>query len=77
MSICHGKFYLKEMETMLGEWEAKRKKAKPVIYLTGPETDIKSRFRTREVDSVIKNFAGFEPETLQPFLKRLLSRDGS
>ena len=42
------------------------------IYLAGPETKTKQRFRSKEIDEVIKNFGDFEPESLKPFLAKLL-----
>jgi hypothetical protein len=43
------------------------------IYLAGPETDFKARYRTREVDEVIKAFDGSDPgfQRLQLFLDRI------
>lgn len=41
------------------------------IYLAGPETKTKVRFRTREVDVVIKRFDAFAPESLAPLLEKL------
>jgi hypothetical protein len=46
------------------------------IYLGAPETRHKARYRTREVDEVIKAFGGFEPELLSGFLGRLESDQG-
>ena len=41
------------------------------IFLAAPETPQKARYRSREVDDVIKRFDDFEPEALAPFLERL------
>jgi hypothetical protein len=41
------------------------------IYLAGAEDPFKRRYRTREVDAVIKHFAPFSAETLAPFLAKL------
>ncbi len=49
-------------------------RAKPMlanlVYVAGPETPLKQRFRTHEA-LVLKNFGKFSPEALQPFLQTL------
>jgi predicted CoA-binding protein len=45
------------------------------VYVSGPPTGEKARFRTREVPVVIQNFEGFSPDALRPFL-RALRREG-
>lgn len=47
------------------------------IYVCGPETDQKQRFRTHEADPVIKNFAEFSPDALQPLLAPIESLKGA
>jgi len=47
------------------------------VFLAGPETEFKVRYRTREVDDVIKAFDRFGPALLQPFIERLKRSDGS
>ena len=46
------------------------------IFLGAPETPGKARFRSREVDDVIKRFDDFEPSALAPFLERLAGGGG-
>lgn len=46
------------------------------VYVAAPETREKTRYRTREVDEVVKAFAGFQPERLKGFLDRLGGRRG-
>ena len=46
------------------------------VLLAGPETGFKARYRTREVDDVIKAFDRFDPTSLQRFLARLESTGG-
>ena len=46
------------------------------IFLAAPETPGKARYRSREVDDVIKRFDDFEPEALAPFLERLGAAEG-
>ena len=46
------------------------------VYLGAPETKQKARYRTREVDEVIKAFEGFSPELLEGFLRRFASLRG-
>ncbi len=41
------------------------------IYVAGPETREKARFRTRNADEVIKHFDAFSPDMLAPFVQRL------
>ncbi|HWS54585.1 MAG TPA: TIR domain-containing protein [Pyrinomonadaceae bacterium] len=41
------------------------------VYVTGPPSGEKQRFRTREVPVVIQNFDGFSPEALRPFLQAM------
>ena len=43
------------------------------IYVAGPQNPQKAAFRTHEM-VVIKNFAGFSPDDLAPFLKQLEAR---
>jgi hypothetical protein len=45
------------------------------VYVSGPPSAEKQRFRTREVPVVIQNFEGFSPGALRPFLQAL--REGS
>ena len=44
------------------------------VYLAGPSTPQKERYRTREVDIVIKNFEAFAPHSLAPFLNILAQK---
>lgn len=39
------------------------------LYVADPKTKAKARYRTREVDVVIKAFEAFTPELLTPFLE--------
>ncbi len=41
-----------------------------LVYIAGPDTPLKQRFRTHEA-LVVKNFDTFSPDTLQPFLQAL------
>lgn len=41
------------------------------VYVAGPPTSEKQRFRTHEVPVVIQNFHGFTPEALQPFIRAM------
>jgi hypothetical protein len=41
------------------------------IYVAGPSTPQKQRYRTRDVNTVIKNFAEFYPDSLEPFLSMI------
>lgn len=54
-------------------------RSKPIgtkaIYVAGPETPQKQRFRTRQA-TVIKNFAEFSPNTLEPFRVQLTQSQG-
>ncbi len=43
-----------------------------LVYIAGPDSPLKQRFRTHEA-MVIKNFDKFSPETLQPFLQKLVA----
>jgi hypothetical protein len=44
------------------------------IYVADPEDRQKARFRSHEVDVVIKNFGDFSPDTLEPFLTKLAQK---
>jgi hypothetical protein len=46
------------------------------IYVAGPEDRQKARFRTNEVDIVIKNFGDFSPDELVPFFAKLAQTKG-
>lgn len=46
------------------------------IYVAAPRTPQKDRFRTHEVDAVIKNFAEFAPASLVPFLSTVTREKG-
>ncbi len=46
------------------------------IYIAGPENRSKTRYRTHEVDLIIKNFGDFSADQLAPFLKRVKQRKG-
>lgn len=46
------------------------------VYVAGPATPQKERYRTREVDTVIKNFEDFSPDSLVPFLSSIADRQG-
>ncbi len=46
------------------------------IYVAGPETREKTRFRTRNADEVIKHFDAFSPDMLAPFVQRLNAKRG-
>jgi TIR domain len=46
------------------------------VLLAGAETEFKARYRTREVDDVIKAFDRFDPTSLQRFLDRIESTGG-
>jgi hypothetical protein len=43
------------------------------VYVAGPETKAKARYRTREVDTVIKGFEEFRPDLLKPLLEAIAS----
>jgi hypothetical protein len=44
--------------------------------VAGPKNPSKTRYRTREVDDVIKNFEDFAPDQLTQFLAKLTQRKG-
>lgn len=46
------------------------------IYVSGPATAEKQRFRTREVPLVMQNFKEFSPEVLRPFVNALQTSKG-
>ena len=46
------------------------------IYVADPEDRQKARFRSHEVDVVIKNFGDFSPDPLEPFLTKLAQQKG-
>jgi hypothetical protein len=46
------------------------------VYVSGPPTAEKQRFRTREVPVVIQNYQGFSPDALQPFLHAMRAGEG-
>ncbi len=47
------------------------------VYVAGPSTPQKQGYRTREVDTVIKNFAEFAYDSLGPFLSTVVRKKGS
>ena len=46
------------------------------VYVSGPPSTEKQRFRTREVPVVIQNFEGFSPDKLRPFLQAMRAGNG-
>lgn len=50
--------------------------AAKAVYVSGPQTTEKQRFRTHEVPLVIQNFADFSPDTLKPFVEAVRSVEG-
>ncbi|HEV3467727.1 MAG TPA: toll/interleukin-1 receptor domain-containing protein [Pyrinomonadaceae bacterium] len=46
------------------------------VYVSGPPTTEKQRFRTREVPVVIQNYEGFSPDALRPFLQAMRAGNG-
>jgi hypothetical protein len=46
------------------------------VYVSGPATPEKQRFRTREVPVVMENYQGFSPDALQPFLHAMRAGNG-
>jgi hypothetical protein len=46
------------------------------VYVSGPQTTEKQRFRTHEVPLVIQNFEGFSPDALKPFVEAVRSGEG-
>lgn len=57
-------------------WGRNRPMLAKGVYMTGPLTDEKQRFRTHEVPVVIKNFGEFSPDHLQPFLDAMRTANG-
>ena len=47
------------------------------IYVAAPSTPQKQGYRTRDVDTVIKNFAEFAPDSLAAFLSTVARKKGS
>jgi hypothetical protein len=50
--------------------------AAKAVYVSGPQTTDKQRFRTHEVPLVIQNFEGFSPDSLKPFVEAVRSGEG-
>jgi hypothetical protein len=46
------------------------------VYVSGPQTTEKQRFRTHEVPLVIQNFEGFSPDALKPFVEAVRTAEG-
>jgi hypothetical protein len=46
------------------------------VYVSGPPTPQKQRFRTHEVPLVMQNFEGFRPDALTPFVNALRAGEG-
>ena len=46
------------------------------VYVSGPPTAEKQRFRTREVPVVIQSYEGFSPNALRPFLQAMGAGNG-
>ena len=46
------------------------------VYVSGPPSPQKQRFRTHEVPLVIQNFEGFQPDSLQPFVSAVRAGSG-
>jgi hypothetical protein len=46
------------------------------IYMAGPHTPQKERYRTHEVAMVLKNFEQFTPDSLEPFLSAVARKNG-
>lgn len=46
------------------------------IYVAGPSTPQKERYRTHDVETVIKHFAAFAPDSLAPFLSTVARKKG-
>ncbi|HST53285.1 MAG TPA: hypothetical protein VLJ61_14840 [Pyrinomonadaceae bacterium] len=46
------------------------------VYVSGPQTPQKQRFRTHEVPLVMQNFEGFRADALAPFVKALRAGNG-
>lgn len=46
------------------------------VYVSGPATPEKQRFRTHEVPLVVQNFGEFSPDALRPFVSALRAGDG-
>ena len=54
----------------------KRAFAATAVYVAGPEGRRKERFRSHEVDAVIKHYDAFSPDVLAPFLDRINAQRG-
>ena len=54
----------------------KRAFAATAVYVAGPEDRRKERFRSHEVDAVIKHYDAFSPDVLAPFLDRINAQRG-
>lgn len=65
---------LRDLQKMAGYGRTKPVLAS-AIYVSGPETPAKQRFRTHEA-SVIKHFGTFSPESLKPFFEQIQNRKG-
>ncbi len=50
--------------------------AAKAVYVSGPQTTDKQRFRTHEVPLVIQSFEGFSPDSLKPFVEAVRSGEG-
>jgi hypothetical protein len=50
--------------------------AAKAVYVSGPQTSDKQRFRTHEVPLVIQNFEGFSPDSLKPFVEAVRAGEG-
>ena len=67
---------LREMSKIAGQGRTREFLAK-YIYVAGPKTPEKERYRTREAE-VIKHFESFTPESLAPFVAQLKqTREGA
>ncbi len=65
---------LRELQKAAGYGRTKPMLAK-AVYVAGPETDQKQRFRTQQT-MVIKNFEEFSPRVLEPFRVQLTQSQG-
>jgi hypothetical protein len=62
---------LRDLQKIAGYGRAKPILAKG-IYVGGPETDSKLRYRTHEA-LVMRNFGSFSADTLRPFIEKIQS----
>lgn len=58
------------------EWGRLRELSARAVYVGGPQSVAKARFRTHKVPLVIQNFEGFRPDALQPFVKAVRATNG-